>query len=54
MPVFSIALGGALGAVTRYGLDQSDYIINSMNVKLQYANPSPVKFNSKNLSTSNG
>ena len=43
-----------LSAVTRYGLEQSDYIINSMNVKLQYANPSPVKFNSKNLSTSNG
>ena len=38
-----------LSAVTRYGLEQSDYIINSMNVKLQYANPSPVKFNKENL-----
>lgn len=43
-----------LTAVYKYGIDQSDYVINSMNVKLEYANPSPVKFNTVNLSTSNG
>ena len=43
-----------LEVVNTQGIDQSDYIINSMNVKLQYVIPSPVKFNTKNLSTSNG
>ena len=43
-----------LEIVYHHGIDQSDYIINSMNVKLEYVIPSPVKFNTKNLSTSNG
>ena len=43
-----------LGVVNTQGIDQSDYIINSMNVKMEYVIPSPVKFNTKNLSTSNG
>ena len=43
-----------LEVVTTQGIDQSDYIINDMNVKLEYVIPSPVKFNTKNLSTSNG
>ena len=43
-----------LEIVYHNGIDQSDYIINSMNVKMEYVIPSPVKFNTKNLSTSNG
>lgn len=43
-----------LDVVYNRGIDQSDYIINDMNVKLQYVIPSPVKFNTRNLSTSNG
>lgn len=43
-----------LDVVYKKGIDQSDYIINSMNLKLQYVIPSPVKFNTRNLSTSNG
>lgn len=41
-------------AVETYGFDQSDYMINSYNVKMQYIMPSPVKFNTVNLSTSYG
>lgn len=43
-----------LEAVEERGLEQSDYIINDMNVKLEYCNPSPVRFNSRNLRTSHG
>lgn len=41
-------------AVKKYGLDQSDFMINTANLRIQYINPSPVKFNTKNLSTSYG
>jgi GR25 family glycosyltransferase involved in LPS biosynthesis len=37
-----------------FGLEQSDYILNDMNVTIEYVNPSPVRFNSKNLQTSHG
>jgi GR25 family glycosyltransferase involved in LPS biosynthesis len=43
-----------LFAIKRYGLDQSDFMINSHNIHMQYLIPSPVKFNSVNLSTSYG
>lgn len=43
-----------LNAVHSKGLEQSDYIINEMNVRLQYITPSPIKFADKNLGTSNG
>jgi GR25 family glycosyltransferase involved in LPS biosynthesis len=43
-----------LNAASERGLEQSDYIINDMNVVIEYICPSPVKFNSKNLSTSHG
>jgi len=43
-----------LRVVEERGLEQSDYIINDMNVKLEYCNPSPVRFNSRNLRTSHG
>jgi hypothetical protein len=36
------------------GLDQSDFIINSGVVKMQYLYPSPVKFNTTNLNLSHG
>ena len=35
-----------------YGLDQSDFIVNCHNVGVQYVLPSPVKFNSIYLNTS--
>jgi len=35
-------------------LDQSDYLINSYNVRMQYISPSPVKFNKVSLKTSHG
>jgi GR25 family glycosyltransferase involved in LPS biosynthesis len=41
-----------LHAVETHGLDQSDFIINSYNVRMQYLYPSPVKFNSQNLNLS--
>jgi GR25 family glycosyltransferase involved in LPS biosynthesis len=34
------------------GLDQSDFFINSRNVRLQYLSPSPVRFQKVNLNTS--
>jgi len=34
------------------GLDQSDFFINSKNVRLQYLSPSPVRFQKVNLNTS--
>ena len=43
-----------LTAVEKYGLDQSDFMINSFNLKMQYCIPSPIKFNKTNLSTSYG
>ena len=43
-----------LDAIERCGLDQSDYMLNSFNVNIQYILPSPVKFNTVNLSTSYG
>lgn len=36
------------------GLEQSDFILNNMNVTIEYLNPSPVKFNNVNLKTSHG
>ena len=41
-----------LNAVTTHGLDQSDFIINSYNIRMQYVFPSPVKYNSMNLNLS--
>lgn len=43
-----------LDGVKKYGLDQSDYMINSKLVNLQYVFPSPFKFNDVNLKTSHG
>ena len=43
-----------LAAVKKYGLDQSDFMINSFNVKMECCIPSPIKFNKINLSTSYG
>lgn len=43
-----------LDGVKKYGLDQSDYMINSKLVNLEYVFPSPVKFNDVNLKTSHG
>jgi len=43
-----------LEAVEMFGMDQSDFMINSFNVRMQYVLPSPVKFNTVNLSTSYG
>lgn len=41
-----------LRAAKDIGIDQSDFFINTHNIKIDYVNPSPVKFNSKNLNTS--
>lgn len=41
-----------LHAIETHGLDQSDFIINSYNVRMQYVYPSPVKYNSQNLNLS--
>lgn len=38
----------------KQSFDQSDFMINEHNVKIQYVYPSPVKFNKINLSTSYG
>ena len=43
-----------LMAIAKYGIDQSDFMINSFNLKMEYLIPSPVKFNKINLSTSYG
>ena len=43
-----------LDTVDIFGIDQSDFMLNSYNVNIQYVLPSPVKFNSTNLSTSYG
>ena len=54
---YAITPNGArklLDAAHKLGLEQSDYIINTKNVAIQYTNPSPVRFNTKNLQTSHG
>ena len=38
--------------IAEKGLDQSDFLINSNNIKMQYLMPSPVQFNKINLNTS--
>lgn len=43
-----------LDASDKYGLDQSDFFINSFNVEMNYITPSLVKFNDSNLQTSHG
>lgn len=43
-----------LSAISTHGMDQSDFMINSSTVRMQYVSPSPVKFNTVNLSTSYG
>ena len=43
-----------LDTVDIFGIDQSDFMLNSYNINIQYVLPSPVKFNSTNLSTSYG
>lgn len=54
---YAISPSGAkkmLHNIETHGLDQSDFMINSKNVHMQYVIPSPVKFASVNLSTSYG
>lgn len=41
-----------LRAAERWGLEQSDFIINDFNVKMQYVYPSPVRYNKVNLNLS--
>lgn len=41
-----------LYAVEKYGLEQSDFIFNAHNVRLQYITPSPIKYNTTNLNLS--
>ena len=41
-----------LKAVEKHGLEQSDFIINERNLKLEYISPSIVKFNTRNLNLS--
>ena len=41
-------------AIQLHGMDQSDFMINSKNVIMQTCIPSPVTFNTVNLSTSYG
>lgn len=43
-----------LEAIKKYGIDQSDFMLNSANLRIQYINPSLAKFNTVNLSTSYG
>lgn len=43
-----------LESAEKYGIDQSDFFINTHNVKIGYLTPSPVKFNTVNLNTSHG
>jgi len=40
--------------VAKNSIDQSDFMLNSYNINIEYLLPSPVKFNNKNLSTSYG
>ena len=39
---------------TKNVIDQSDFMLNEYNLKIEYVYPSPVKFNTENLSTSYG
>jgi GR25 family glycosyltransferase involved in LPS biosynthesis len=41
-----------LEVVDKHGIDQSDFMLNSHNLKLQYITPSPVRFSKTNLGTS--
>ena len=41
-------------AATENVIDQSDFMLNEYNLKIEYVYPSPVKFNTENLSTSYG
>lgn len=41
-------------SIAEKGIDQSDFMLNSFNLNIEYLLPSPVKFNTKNLSTSYG
>ena len=43
-----------LDAAATNGLEQSDYIINSHNLDMQFVWPSPVKYNNENLNLSHG
>lgn len=43
-----------LTAAEKNGLEQSDYHINSKNLKMEFVFPSPVKYNKVNLNTSHG
>jgi GR25 family glycosyltransferase involved in LPS biosynthesis len=52
---YALAPAGAkkiLHAVENHGLDQSDFVINSYNVRMQYLYPSPVRYNNINLNLS--
>ena len=54
---YAITPNGAkklLDAADKYGLDQSDFFINSFNVEMNYIHPSLAKFNETNLQTSHG
>ena len=62
---FNMAPGTGAYAITPKGakkllsvadkyLDQSDFLINSYNVNIQYISPSPIKFNKTSLKTSHG
>ena len=41
-----------LKAAEKYGLEQSDFIINDHNLKMEYISPSIVRFNTRNLNLS--
>jgi len=43
-----------LNAAETHGLEQSDMIINTYNMRLQYVHPSPCKYSTINLNTSHG
>lgn len=43
-----------LECAEKNGIDQSDFFINTYNIKIDYVTPSPVKFNGVNLNTSHG
>lgn len=43
-----------LDAAEKNGLEQSDYHINSKNLKMEFVYPSPVRYNKVNLNTSHG
>jgi len=52
---YAVSPAGAkklLQAAESYGIDQSDFFINTYNVRIEYLSPSPVRFNKKNLNLS--